>query len=61
MKNNNEVKKAVSRFIDLVSKGWEIDTACLCSHDTVYDQISIDEFINLCKNEVKEIKLTQQN
>lgn len=48
------VKEAVSGFIYLISKGWETETACLCMHDGVYDEVNIDCFIDLCRNAVKE-------
>jgi rRNA processing protein Krr1/Pno1 len=46
----NEVQQAVAGFLRLVARGWDIETACLCMHDGVYDVIEVDEFITLCQN-----------
>lgn len=44
-----EIKKAVSRFIGYVEMGWEVKHSFEIAYDSVYDIIKKEEFLNSCQ------------
>lgn len=50
MKISKSILEAVNGFIKLtVDYNWDIELALECQYDSVYDELSKDEFILLCQ------------
>ncbi len=50
------VQEAIADFLSYVSNGWQVELAIECSHDTVYDLISLKDFATFALNAVGRIK-----
>lgn len=48
------IKKAIQDAIEYIANGWDLDLAINCAHDTVYDEIEIESFLDAVKAEIRE-------
>lgn len=55
------VSKAVAGCLSLLGLGWEVELATRCSHDGVFDLVSLDDFIVLCQSAIKERQAAANN
>ena len=49
------IKHAVDTFIKLKMHGWQTELAFNACYDTVYDEISAEEFLNFCQAAAKHM------
>lgn len=45
-KERVEIQKALNSAYGFIKNGWDLETAVLCAHDSVYDIIDVDDFIS---------------
>ncbi len=50
---NPEVVQAARDALGYIANGWNIETAVACAHDTVYDAIEMNEFVDLVQAEIR--------
>lgn len=48
-----KVTRAARIAMSYIANGWDIVTAVACAHDTVYDVIGMNEFINVVQAELR--------
>ncbi len=58
-----QIQLAVIDTLSLIAKGWEVDLAVQCKHDTIYDLISLNDFIVRVQAAIRKSdnSLTTQN